>query len=1259
MPFDISANKDQAGLGQALAGVLDRMAEIAFYCDSEGRLVFTNAAFRSWLERRGLAAHEAGGAAGGTAGGIVQSGGAMDRLGESVRRVIGGERVVRVVWEGLSGELSASGEGGVIGVFSPTGLSGASQSDLERRLIALEVTFDAVWDWDLKTGKLSWNSGMTHLFGYVVSTLTEELDFWGVRLHAEDHNRVMSSLMEAAEGRGGEVWREEYRFLRADGSYAWVVDRARVIRGDDGKPVRMIGAIRDESEARQSLAELKASEARYRALVEATTLGVWRVDAAGAFIEPSLQVCKLVGVDPAKVHEVDWRDLIHPEDVKELIPKWGHCLATGTLYEGEQRLRLVDGSYRWHSVRSAAVRDAEGRIVEWVGSNQDIHARKLVEEELQRSEERYRALAEASSTGVWRMDAAGRLVESSQAVRERLGIEIGSPRSRQWKLSIHPDDVDRLWGLWQQALKTGELRDCEQRLLMADGSYRWHLLRAVAVRDEVGEIREWVGSNQDIHARKLAEEELQRSEERYRALAEASSTGVWRMDAEGNFTEPSLKGRESMGIEPGSLRSKDWRLSIHPDDLQQVEALWSVALATGGLHECEQRLLMADGSYRWHLVRAVPVRDEAGKVREWVGSHQDIHQRKLAEEELRRSEMRYRALSEATDAAVWTARPDGTTKEPQLKFAKITGLPLEKTEGWGWLEAVHPEDRERTLEASRAVREGHLSADWLYDVEHRVRMADGQYRWMNARAAVVRDESGTVVEIVGATRDIDDRKKAEDQLQRALRLLQLIIQSTASAVCVTNERGEMVERSESMESLTGLTFDQYRGMRWMSAYHPDEIGRIQDWFATAAEREEPAEWEHRLRMRDGSYRWFLGRVVPLRDLDGKLNGWGGAHVDIHVLKTVESELRGASEAKDRFLAVLSHELRTPLTPVLTSAQILEADETLPVEAREAISVMRRNVELEIRLIDDLLDLTRITRNKLRMEPKPVDLARLMTNVLGICNPDIRAKRLNLAVNLPESAVLVTGDAARLHQVFWNLVKNSIKFTSEGGHIAVTVSVEDASAVVRIVDDGIGIPAALLPRVFDAFMQGDHDPRHYGGLGLGLAIAKALVELHGGTLEARSGGSGRGAEFAARFPVEHAGATVPVAVSPGETASVKCMRILLVEDHADTARVLVRLLKRFGHEPTVVSTVAGGLGALRSQKFDLLISDIGLPDGSGYDLMRQSAGMRPPAIALSGFGMEDDMSRSKEVGFVDHLTKPVDAGLLERTILLVGGTSRKV
>lgn len=923
------------------------------------------------------------------------------------------------------------------------------------------------------------------------------------------------------------MWREEYRFLRADGSYAWVVDRARVIRGEDGKPVRIIGAIRDESEARQSLAELKASEARYRALVEATTLGVWRLDPSGGFIEPSPIVCEMVGVDPAKVHEVDWRELLHPDDAKVLGPKWAECLVTGRLYEGEQRLKMVDGSYRWTSARAAAVKDRHGRIVEWVGSNQDIHARKL------------------------------------------------------------------------------------------------------------------------------AEEELQRSEERYRALAESSSSGVWRMDAKGNFTEPSLKGRETMGIEPGSLRSKDWRLSIHPDDLQQVEALWSAALATGALHECEQRLLMADGSYRWHLVRAVPVRDGAGKVREWVGSHQDIHQRKLAEEELRRSEARYRALSEATNSAVFIALPDGSTHKPQEQLAKITGIDPEKTTGWGWLDVVHPEDRERTWEASRAMREGDLDANWSYDVEHRMRMADGEYRWMNARAVAVRDESGKVVEVVGATRDIDDRKKAEDQLQRALRLLQLIIQSTASAVCVTNERGEMSERSESMESLTGLTFDQYRGMNWVNAYHPDEIGRIQDWFSTAAEREEPAEWEHRLRMKDGSYRWFLGRVVPLRDLDGKLNGWGGAHVDIHVLKTVESELRGASEAKDRFLAVLSHELRTPLTPVLTSAQILEADETLPVETREAISVMRRNVELEIRLIDDLLDLTRITRNKLRMEPKPVDLKQLIMNVLAICNPDIRAKRLSLAVDLPETAVLVTGDAARLHQVFWNLVKNSIKFTSEGGHIGVKVLGEGAQAVVRIVDDGIGIPAALLPRVFDAFMQGDHDPRQYGGLGLGLAIAKALVELHGGTLEAKSGGSGRGAEFFARFPLGQAGAAVPAAVSPEETASPKCLRILLVEDHSDTARVLVRLLKRFGHEPTVVSTVAGGLSALRSQKFDLLISDIGLPDGSGYDLMRQSAGMRPPAIALSGFGMEDDMSRSKEVGFVDHLTKPVDAGVLERTILLVG------
>lgn len=317
--------------------------------------------------------------------------------------------------------------------------------------------------------------------------------------------------------------------------------------------------------------------------------------------------------------------------------------------------------------------------------------------------------------------------------------------------------------------------------------------------------------------------------------------------------------------------------------------------------------------------------------------------------------------------------------------------------------------------------------------------------------------------------------------------------------------------------------------------------------------------------------------------------------DITQLKAVEAELRSASEAKDRFLAVLSHELRTPLTPVLTGLQVLEADATLPAEARATLEVIRRNVELEARLIDDLLDLTRISRGKLRMDRRPVDLTTLLSNVVDICRPDLRARGLRLefdaggaslpgsATGSPEATAVVYGDAARLHQVFWNLLKNAIKFTPEGGRVSIRVSREQPRSteapghvIVVVRDTGIGIPASLLPRVFDAFIQGEHDARRFGGLGLGLAIARALVELHGGTLSASSGGTHQGATFEVRLPTGQPVETPGDGVTSTTTADKPTLRILLVEDHADTARVLQRLLRHFGHQAVSVSTVSQAL-----------------------------------------------------------------------------------
>jgi len=361
---------------------------------------------------------------------------------------------------------------------------------------------------------------------------------------------------------------------------------------------------------------------------------------------------------------------------------------------------------------------------------------------------------------------------------------------------------------------------------------------------------------------------------------------------------------------------------------------------------------------------------------------------------------------------------------------------------------------------------------------------------------------------------------------------------------------------------------------------------------------------------------------------------------------LNAEARQANRAKDQFIAVLSHELRTPLTPALATLGLLVQDGRLPEDVREDLTLVNRNVELEARLIDDLLDLTRIIRGKIEMHMIPVDAHDILRRALSICQPDIIAKDLQVTIRLGAEKLFVKADPTRLQQVFWNLIKNAVKFTPPNGCIQINTSNPgDGRIEVRITDSGIGIDKEVLPRIFRAFEQGKSTiTRQFGGLGLGLAISKALIEPHGGDIHADSQGPGCGSTFTLNLPLtaEAPRATSHPAGSPGTHSALRPMRVLMVEDHRDTARVMARLLRSESLKVEWAPTMAQALHMASETHFDLLVSDIGLPDGSGLELMRQLRLKQPiQGIALSGFGMEEDIRRSREAGFAVHLTKPIN------------------
>ncbi len=548
-------------------------------------------------------------------------------------------------------------------------------------------------------------------------------------------------------------------------------------------------------------------------------------------------------------------------------------------------------------------------------------------------------------------------------------------------------------------------------------------------------------------------------------------------------------------------------------------------------------------------------------------------------------------------------------------------------------------------------------------------------------AASIADLAALAFEAVERHRSARELREKVAELQILMGVLQeseeryrLATEAVAGLVYDWDVRTGRVQRSRGLWPLLGYLPEEVEPTSewWRRQIHPENLEWVREKINRLVETGSSSfSLEYRVRHRGGHFVYVWENGLAVRDDEGRVVRVVGNTIDISDRKRAEEALvqakeaaEEANEAKDRFLATLSHELRTPLTPVLAVTSGLERDGRLPDDVRRSLAMVRRNVELEARLIDDLLDLTRITRGKLELHREVADLRDVLDHALQTVAAELEAKRLRLSPELAEVDHRLWADAPRLTQVFWNLLHNAVKFTPAGGAITVRSRREEGAVAVDVSDSGIGIDADVLPRIFDAFEQADRRiTRQFGGLGLGLAVSRAIVELHGGTLTAASGGRGQGATFTVRLPVQ-SGLPPPMPQPedrPSGTQDPKPLHILLIEDHADTAEAMAELLRDFGHRVTVAGSVAEGLAAAGPPEererigIDLVLSDLGLPDGSGLDLMRELKarhGLR--GIALSGYGMEEDVRQSHEAGFARHMTKPVNIQALEAAIRQVAG-----
>jgi PAS domain S-box-containing protein len=536
------------------------------------------------------------------------------------------------------------------------------------------------------------------------------------------------------------------------------------------------------------------------------------------------------------------------------------------------------------------------------------------------------------------------------------------------------------------------------------------------------------------------------------------------------------------------------------------------------------------------------------------------------------------------------------------------------------------------------------------------------------RTSALRTSNAILLARQRAEQELLQAKKAlelkTEELAHSLSMMRATLESTSDGILVTDDSGNVTDFNENYVAMWQMPRE---------IMDAKDAGRVRE---TAAKQfREPSQFLARIQEIEDScvpetfdlLEFADGRVFEryskIQCIEDRNVGRVWTFRDVTEHKRAEEKLRAAkiaaeegSKAKDDFLAVLSHELRTPLTPALAAASFLAEHEELPPQLREEVNAIRRNVQLEARLIDDLLDLTRISRGKIELHLEAVDVHKLLRNTLEIVHEDIVFKELEVLTDFRAHESHIRADSVRIQQVFWNLLNNAVKFTPHGGRVTIrSWNDEHRRCLIEVSDTGIGIEPEEQSRIFNAFEQGERSiTRQFGGLGLGLAISKTLVDLHGGAISVKSEGKNRGASFRVGLEALTTPEVTPKIAVPGNGSLPASLQVLLVDDHAETLRVLSALLRKRGHVVSTADSSQAALTILDSVKFDVLISDIGLPDGNGYDLVREAKKRQSlKGVALSGFGMEEDLRVGKEAGFDYHLTKPVEFQKLEGVLREIG------
>ncbi len=643
-----------------------------------------------------------------------------------------------------------------------------------------------------------------------------------------------------------------------------------------------------------------------------------------------------------------------------------------------------------------------------------------------------------------------------------------------------------------------------------------------------------------------------------------------------------------------------------------------------------------------------------------------VEEQKRSQKALRRSEAQYRAIVEDQTELICRFLPDGTYTFVNGAVCRGVHRSAEDLVGHGFWDFIPAEDHEAIREFLNSITPGRPVA-WR---EHKVSVPGRNVRWQHWTTRGFFDDHGAVTEYQAVGRDITAHKRAEDQhrqlesqrqIERVLRASEERFRSLADnapvLIWMSGLRNEAVYFNKPWLDFTGRSLEEELGFGWIESIHPDDRQQCVDTCDGAFARREPLAMQFRLRRHDGEYRWILDNGIPYFGADGAFSGYVGSCVDITSRKLAEEELEQAGRRKDEFLAMLGHELRNPLAPISMALEIMR--ELAPADDSIAWprDVIARQLRQLTRLVDDLLDVSRITRGKIALLLTPLELTSVVAQAVETSRPLIDSRGHQLTMRVPSDPVWVRGDAIRLSQVLSNLLNNAAKYTPQGGRIGLTMELRDSQVILTVADNGRGLPAEMLERVFDLFWQFESRDHAQGGLGIGLTLVKRLVELHGGDVEARSAGRGQGSEFIVRLPALEVQAEPSTVATLGATRQPLIRRrILVVDDNVDAAEALSRILRLQDQEVCVAHDGHAALQMAGAMQPEIVFLDLELPRMNGLEVarrLRTGWPIRPPLlVATTGFGREEDRRRTAEAGFDHHLVKPIDPQVLRSLLASV-------